>query len=34
MREQILDSAQGEDNNDLLLPRAKRQAAIDAVDEP
>jgi len=27
-------SLQNEDNDDLLLPRAKRQAAIDAVYEP
>jgi addiction module RelB/DinJ family antitoxin len=27
-------SLQNEDNDDLLLPRAKRQAAIDAVEEP
>ena len=27
-------SLQSEDNDDLLLPRAKRQAAIDAVYEP
>jgi hypothetical protein len=26
--------APGEDNNNLLLPRAKRQVAMDAVDEP
>lgn len=34
MGSQTIESAQGEDDDDLILPRAKRQAVMDAVHEP